>query len=101
MRSMWRSLRTPVALESVARQPARPAAGRLRLRVVEGASSPLAPGEVVEVGDGAVLGRVARADLVLADPTVSSEHARVSRIGRAWVVTDLGSTNGTRVNGTR
>jgi pSer/pThr/pTyr-binding forkhead associated (FHA) protein len=31
---------------------------------------------------------------------VSAEHARVFRVGRAWVVTDLGSTNGTRVNET-
>jgi pSer/pThr/pTyr-binding forkhead associated (FHA) protein len=35
---------------------------------------------------------------VLADPSVSAEHARLTRVGHAWVVTDLGSTNGTRVN---
>ena len=35
--------------------------------------------------------------LVVVEP-VSSEHARIRRIGRAWVVSDLGSTNGTRVN---
>jgi len=37
---------------------------------------------------------------VIADSSVSAEHARVFRVGRAWVVTDLGSTNGTQVNET-
>ncbi len=51
-----------------------------------------------ELPDGAILGRSARAEVVLADSSVSAEHARVFRVGRAWVVTDLGSTNGTLVN---
>ena len=38
--------------------------------------------------------------MVIADASVSAEHARVFRVGRAWVVTDLGSTNGTQVNQT-
>jgi predicted component of type VI protein secretion system len=74
-----------------------PRAG-LRLEVVEPGSSRLTPGEVIEVADGAVLGRTTRADLVLSDATVSSEHARVRRVGREWIVADLGSTNGTRIN---
>ena len=86
-------------------QPAAYAPGidpqRLKLVVIDAGASELTPGEVVEVDDGDTLGRTERADLVLADPTVSSEHARVSRVGRAWVVVDLGSTNGTAVNATR
>jgi pSer/pThr/pTyr-binding forkhead associated (FHA) protein len=39
--------------------------------------------------------------VVIADSAVSAEHARVFRVGRAWVVSDLGSTNGTQVNQTR
>ena len=53
----------------------------------------------VELPSGAMFGRSARAEVVLADSSVSAEHARVFRVGRAWVVTDLGSTNGTQVNG--
>jgi hypothetical protein len=72
----------------------------LRLIVLEPGSSALRSGQVVELPDGATLGRSARAEVVLADSSVSGEHARVFRVGRAWVVTDLGSTNGTQVNQT-
>jgi hypothetical protein len=45
------------------------------------------------------LGRLPDCDLVLDDHTVSREHAAVVRRGDRWWVLDLGSTNGTRVNG--
>src|SRR5947209_14671062 len=73
----------------------------LRLVVLESGSSDLVPGQAVELKDAAILGRADRADVVLADPAISSEHARVSRVGRAWVISDLGSTNGTRLNDRR
>ena len=41
------------------------------------------------------------ADLVLDDSTVSGLHARLDRIGSTWLVSDLGSRNGTSVNGER
>ena len=40
-------------------------------------------------------------DCVLADPTVSRRHARLRRQGDRWLLADLGSTNGTRLNGWR
>lgn len=41
-------------------------------------------------------------DLVIdGDPAVSRVHARLERLGPAWCLTDLGSTNGTTVNGER
>jgi Inner membrane component of T3SS, cytoplasmic domain len=73
----------------------------LRLIVLEPGASDLTPGQAVELVDAAILGRAERADVVLADPAVSSEHARVSRVGRAWLLSDLGSTNGTRLNDRR
>ena len=73
-------------------------AHRLSLRVVEPGASDLKPGEILAVAAGTTLGRGGRADVVLADTAISAEHARVERVGRRWVVTDLGSTNGTRVN---
>jgi hypothetical protein len=72
---------------------------RLRLLVVEPGASGLPPGGLIEVADGATLGRAGQASVVVADPTVSAQHARVERLdGNAWMVVDLGSTNGTLVN---
>jgi len=50
---------------------------------------------------GAVLGRSADCDVVLADENVSRHHAEVRPSGGAWIVRDLGSTNGVKVNGQR
>jgi hypothetical protein len=45
------------------------------------------------------IGRLPECDLVLEDPGASRQHARIRRAETAWVITDLGSTNGTLVNG--
>ncbi len=46
------------------------------------------------------IGRAPENDLTLPDPTVSSQHARLdNNVHGAWTITDLGSSNGTRVNG--
>jgi pSer/pThr/pTyr-binding forkhead associated (FHA) protein len=71
---------------------------RLKLRVLEPGATNLAVDEVLVVARGATLGRSDRADVVLPDTAISGEHARLERLGRRWVVTDLGSPNGTRVN---
>jgi pSer/pThr/pTyr-binding forkhead associated (FHA) protein len=41
------------------------------------------------------IGRAAGSTLVLADDYVSTNHARLSPSGEAWILEDLGSTNGT------
>jgi len=46
-----------------------------------------------------VVGRDAGADFVLEDGSVSRKHFRVVQDGGAYFVEDLGSTNGTVVNG--
>lgn len=51
--------------------------------------------------DGAVLGRSRECEIVIADPNVSRRHADLRLEAGAWVISDLGSTNGTRVNGHR
>ncbi len=56
---------------------------------------------MVLAGDGATLGRSRECDFVLDDPNVSRKHAEVTRRGDEWVVRDLGSTNGIKVNGRR
>jgi len=50
---------------------------------------------------GAVLGRSRDADVVVDDPNVSRKHAEVRPSGGSWIVRDLGSTNGVKVNGRR
>ncbi len=48
---------------------------------------------------GVTLGRSRQSDVVLSDPNVSRNHAEIRPRGGSWVLTDLGSTNGSRVNG--
>jgi len=48
-----------------------------------------------------VIGRDPQADLYLTHASVSHHHAEMSYVDGAWLLTDLGSRNGTRVNGWR
>jgi pSer/pThr/pTyr-binding forkhead associated (FHA) protein len=57
--------------------------------------------EVVLDRDWLVIGRGRGADLVLAEATISRAHAAIGFDGNAFFVQDLGSTNGTLVNGSR
>jgi hypothetical protein len=45
-----------------------------------------------------VIGRSRRCDIVLTDPNVSRQHAEIRRQDDGFLLVDLGSTNGTRVN---
>jgi hypothetical protein len=62
----------------------------------------LSDGSRVRVTDRPVtIGRMAELDVVLTDESVSRRHAEVRRVGSDIVLVDLGSTNGTKVNGVR
>jgi hypothetical protein len=50
---------------------------------------------------GATLGRSRQCDVTVDDPNVSRTHAEVRPRGGSWVLSDLGSTNGSRLNGRR
>jgi hypothetical protein len=50
---------------------------------------------------GAVIGRTSLADVVVPDSTVSAQHCRLVRTATGWCIEDLGSSNGTIVNGER
>ncbi|GAA1800843.1 DUF1707 and FHA domain-containing protein [Actinomadura chokoriensis] len=48
-----------------------------------------------------VVGRAPACQFILTDLTVSRFHAEIYRAGETWMISDLGSMNGTRVNGWR
>jgi hypothetical protein len=98
--------------------PSTPAVDALPSLPPEGAPATSEPGRVFDitltvrtgVDAGATLvldgrrvtaGRGTGCDLVVRDTTVSREHAAFVQRGDVWWVLDLGSTNGTRVNGLR
>jgi len=56
-------------------------------------------GRVVVGEEPVSIGRLPECDIILSDPNVSRRHAEVRRQGTGFLVVDLGSTNGTRVNG--
>jgi pSer/pThr/pTyr-binding forkhead associated (FHA) protein len=61
---------------------------------------PARAGEVYPLAEEITVGRAPGCGVVLDDDTfVSQVHARLFRRGRETYVEDLGSTNGTRVNG--
>jgi len=49
----------------------------------------------------ATIGRLPECTVTVADPNVSRTHAEIRPDGDGFIVVDLGSTNGTRVNGGR
>jgi hypothetical protein len=69
-------------------------------------SPPATPWEPLRLPDTTsrielAIGRASDCDFVLDEPTVSRHHAVVRRTPEGWTVRDLGSTNGTRINGWR
>ncbi len=50
---------------------------------------------------GYVIGREAGNEIVIEDPQVSRRHAQLTRQGNSYLIEDIGSTNGTYVNGKR
>jgi predicted component of type VI protein secretion system len=60
------------------------------------------PNQAYELAkDVVTLGRDITNDIVINDPEVSRHHLRITRTGDGYTLEDLGSTNGTFVNGQR
>ena len=57
------------------------------------------PGTTFDVADGVMFGRADGADIRVEDPFASSSHARIYDRGGSMYLEDMGSTNGTHLNG--
>jgi hypothetical protein len=104
LRSVWIEMREPVTVP-VARvgtkkkqpQKRRPAPA-IPSRLITVAPPEHAGGEFPLSGE-MTIGRAPGCTVVLDDPYVSSLHTRVHRTEKSWIVDDLGSKNGTVLNG--
>lgn len=69
------------------------------LVVMDGAGSSVVPGTVFLLAADAVIGREVGLPVSLDDPRVSARHAELSYRHDQWWLRDLGSSNGTLLNG--
>jgi hypothetical protein len=82
--------------------PAQPAAGLAWLKARFGRRRGVGLPEASEIAQARlVIGRSSACQLVLADDTVSRRHAELRTDDGRWLLRDLGSSNGTWVNGRR
>ena len=94
LKAVWRemSMRLATDVRGVAAAP-----GRLRV-IRNGSGAGPRPGAVIPLQPETTLGANRSNDLILRDPYVSRQHARLRWDGLNWWVEDLGSRNGTYVN---
>jgi hypothetical protein len=93
----------PVA-GGAAAQPSRERGGMdlrqgIRPRLVVVAAMNFEPGTEFEIGDSATMGRAPSSEIPIEDPFASSAHARIFPRGQFMYIEDMGSTNGTYLNG--
>jgi hypothetical protein len=96
----------PIDVQILEGSRLRPGRFSVAAEVIEGPDG-LIPAELVLPGGGrhqigadpVVVGRLPDCDIVLNDPNVSRRHVEVVRVNETFVVRDLGSTNGTKLNG--
>lgn len=96
---LWLVVRALIRdLRAAAREPTRELG---RLVVVASPSGEPPAGSAFALDAITSMGRDVNNSIVLDDEFVSATHAALTYRGRAWYVEDLGSTNGTFVNGSQ
>ncbi|MBA2276832.1 MAG: FHA domain-containing protein [Chloroflexia bacterium] len=95
------TVRELIAISQVSARPAAPTVPQpgSRLEVMDPAQSSLATGVTLAVGHHETIGRQQDNSIVLDDAYVSSQHAALSFERGVWTLRDLGSRNGSFING--
>lgn len=94
---LFRVVRTLLSdLRAAAREPGTTLG---RLVVLESPAGEPAVGRSFDLDAITTLGRDVNNAIVVEDPFASSDHAVLTYRGRSWYLEDLGSTNGTFLNG--
>lgn len=88
-------------LASAVRKPAKPVQQSWRLLVLAPGDSGLQRGFAFPLAGTMLVGRDGRSGVVIPAASVSARHASIERAPNGWRLVDLGSTNGTFVNGRR
>lgn len=98
----------PAPAPSAGGPPVTPSAGALPTAAPQGPARYLvitsgkADGTSIPLDDDIItIGRSADSTLVIVDEYTSTYHARLARNGDQWMLTDLDSTNGTKIDGAR
>ncbi len=91
-----RPARTPAQRTAAQTRSAAPSAS---LTLLDPAQSGLPANRVFRFNGAASVGRAPDNQIVLPDPRVSARHAIIRLEGGRWWIEDLGSRNGTRLNG--
>jgi hypothetical protein len=94
---IWRDWRAVARQSAEARASTTRSLGRLT--VIDGGESELLPGHSYPLSVVTGLGRALSNTVVIEDSFASSEHALLSLRNGRWWLEDLGSRNGTRLNG--
>lgn len=91
--------RTPVITPSGGALPSAGTSGTARQLVI---TSGVATGTAIPLDDDFLtVGRSSESTLVIVDEYTSTYHARLARTGDHWTLTDLDSTNGTKLDGVK
>ncbi len=94
-RSLLRDLRSAEMTQEASQS------GIGRLAVVESPNDEPVAGRNIALGPINSIGRNVNSTVYVEDDFVSGSHAMLTFRGRSWFIEDLGSTNGTYVNGHR
>ncbi len=90
---------TPALAGAQPSTPIRAAQPSWGLEVLDAGRTDLPVGACLPLHNPFTIGRSGSNDVTLDDDWVSGQHLRLTRQNGAWLAEDLGSTNGTRING--